>query len=242
MRLLGACLCLCLLACHHAEEPSPSAAPARPGRFGTAAITGRVRLVGPPPPPPHPARLGFPECARFAAEGPADPGLVVSAQGGIRDAFVWIRDGLPEGDYPVPATPVTLDQRRCEFTPRVFGIQVGQALDLRNTDPLLHNVHAAAGFNVPMPQAGAQLTRRFSRPGVMTPVVCDVHNWMRAFAGVTRHPFWATTDAEGAFVLSRLPAGRYTLELWQERLGWQSRTVEVGAGQTATVDFALRAR
>ena len=35
-----------------------------------------------------------------------------------------------------------LDQKGCSYTPRVFGIQVGQSLDIVNSDETLHNIHA----------------------------------------------------------------------------------------------------
>jgi len=238
MKVRVAALVLALLSCHHEAAQAP--APKPPGRFGTAAITGRVTFQGTPPAPPHAAKLGFPDCARFAALGPADPGLVVDPQGGVRDAFLWIRD--LEGDYPVPAEPVTLDQKQCEFTPRVFGVRAGQPVVLVNSDPFLHNVHGATAFNVPLPTEGARLTRTFPKPGVMTPVLCDVHNWMRAFAGVVPHPFWAVSAADGSYAIERLPAGTYTLELWQERTGWQRKTVTVADGERKRVDFSLSGR
>src|SRR5262249_13262170 len=152
--------------------------------------------------------------------------------GGVRDAFVWIRNGVPPGEYPVPREPVTLDQRGCEFVPRVFGIRRGQTLLLTSGDPFLHNVHGAAAFNVPMPNAGLRVEESFAHIGVMTPIKCDVHNWMRAFAGVVPHPFWAVTDDSGSFRISQLPPGKYTIEVWQERLGWRRIDVTLGGNET----------
>jgi hypothetical protein len=150
---------------------------------------------------------------------------------------VWIRDGLPEGDYPIPQTPVTLDQRSCEFVPRVFGIRVGQPLVLTSSDPFLHNVHAAAGFNVPMPSAGMRVQERFPSSGVMTPIRCDVHNWMRGFAGVVPHPFWAVTRDDGSFTIAQLPPGQYTVETWQERLGWRRQKVSLSGNETRNISI-----
>ena len=192
----------------------------------------------PPTPPTNIAKLGFPDCARFAAaSGPRDRGLLVSPSGGVRDAFVWIAGGLPDGEYPLPAEPITLDQRACEFEPRVFGIRAGQRLVVTSSDPFLHNVHGATAFNVPLPTAGARVERTFPRPGVMTPIFCDVHNWMHAFAGVVPHPFWAITDEGGGFTIRRLPAGRYTVEVWQERLGVRHAGVTLVGNETRTISI-----
>jgi plastocyanin len=44
--------------------------------------------------------------------------------------------------YTAPATPVVLDQKACWYSPNLIGLQVGQPLEVRNSDETLHNVHA----------------------------------------------------------------------------------------------------
>jgi Carboxypeptidase regulatory-like domain len=158
-----------------------------------------------------------------------------------------VREGLPPGDYPVPAAPVELDQKECDYLPRVFGIRPGQPLSIKNSDNLLHNVNArgsGAGlsrgpnaFNVAMPLQGLKTTRSFGEPQVAVTITCDVHPWMRAYAGVVPHPFFAVTDASGAFAIGGLPAGSYTLEAWHERLG--KTTVQVTVAEGARAEAAL---
>ncbi len=162
--------------------------------------------------------------------------------GEVGEAFVWVKEGLPAGDYPPPSQPVTLDQRDCEFRPRVLGVQVGQPVSLVNSDPFLHNVHTLRDFNVPMPTQGMQTRRVFEHPGVMTVIACDVHGWMRAWAGVVPHPFFAVTGPDGSFDIGRLPAGHYVIEVWQERLGRVSREVTLTDGQAATLDVDMTTR
>ena len=209
-----------------------------PGKTGTSTIAGRVLFTGPAPESREPA-VTFPECARRIAVPP----LVVGAGGALANAFVWVKDGLPPGDYPVPADKVTLDQHDCEYSPHVFGIRPGQALEVRNGDNLLHNVNArgsGAGlsrgpnaFNVAMPLQGLKVTRRFGEPQVAVTITCDVHPWMRSYAGVVPHPFFAVTGADGAFSLVGLPAGSYTLEAWHERLGRVTAEAAVAEGGNA---------
>ena len=222
------------------EPQAPDEASASPGKTGSASISGRVALTGTAPPAPRSLKPSFPDCARFAGVGPPDPALVVSKQGGIREAFVWIKDGLPPGRYPVPAEPVTLDQKACDFVPRVIGVRAGQPVRLVNSDPMLHNTNGASAFNVPLLAGDAKgQLRKFARPGVMTNITCDVHGWMRAYAGVVAHPFFAVTGEDGSFSIAGLPAGSYTVEVWQERLGRKSQQVTVGDAEAKTVDFAL---
>ena len=225
-----------------ANQAAPSAAAARPlanpGQTGRAQISGRVTFTGRIPESREPASV-FPECGQRVAVPP----LQVSADGGVANAFVWVKDGLPPGDYPVPADKVLLDQHDCEYSPHVFGIRPGQPLEVRNGDHLLHNVNArgsGAGlsrgpnaFNVAMPLQGLKVVRSFGEPQVAVMITCDVHPWMRAYAGVVPHPFFAVTGPGGAFTLTGLPAGSYTVEAWHERLGRTTALVQVAEGASA---------
>ena len=45
------------------------------------------------------------------------------------------------------------------------------------------------------------------------------------------HPFFAASGPDGAFSIKDLPPGTYMIEAWHEKLGPQSQTVTVGAGE-----------
>jgi hypothetical protein len=90
-----------------------------------------------------------------------------------------------------------------------------------------------------MPLTGMETERVLSDPQVMVTVACDVHPWMRAYLGVVPHPFFAVTGPDGRYELRGLPAGRYTVEAWSERLGRRSEAATVAEGGALTLDFAL---
>ena len=224
--------------CRGGREPEGGNQPQTetPGKTGTASITGTIIYKGTVPAPP--SRTPTADCAKLA--GPAPAVLAVAKDsGGVRDAFVWVKEGIT-GTYPVPSEPVTLDQKGCEYTPRVFGARAGQTVALANSDPLLHNVHAPS-FNVPLANAGVKVERKLTRPEVMATITCDVHPWMRAYAGVVAHPFFAVSKADGSFEIKGLPAGSYTPEVWQEKLGRQTQKVTVADGEAKAVSFELKA-
>lgn len=160
----------------------------------------------------------------------------------LQDAFVYVKDGLNGRQYPAPTDPVVIDQRSCDYVPHVLGIQVGQPLAIRNSDPLLHNIRADAQvnqpFNVgePMPMT---MTKVFATREVMVPMKCDVHAWMQAYIGVLDHPFFGVTGLDGAFALKNLPAGSYTIEAWHETLGTATADVTVGSGEAKDVTFTF---
>lgn len=236
--------CITCKSSDDAPPPPPAAAAAAlaPGKTGAASVTGVVMYKGAPPPPfPTPGSSAFPECAKRMG-APVDTSAVV-ADGKVKNAFVYVKSGLAPGSYPVPSEDVELDQRQCEFEPRVLGVRVGQAVKLLNSDPVLHNVHARSGgttvFNRSLPTAGSSSLEKFKEPQVMAPVGCDVHPWMRAYVGVMAHPFFAVSAADGSFVLKGLPAGTYTVAAWHERLGTAELTVTVADGEAKTLALEL---
>ena len=62
---------------------------------------------------------------------------------------------------------------------------------------------------------------------------------MHAYGGVVSHPFYAVSDAQGAFKITGLPAGTYTLEAWHETYCTQMQTDTVGDGESKSVDFTF---
>ena len=170
--------------------------------------------------------------------------IVVGADNGLQNVFIYVKEGLPPRLYPVPSTPVVLDQQKCRYVPRVVGLQVGQSLTIRNSDPLLHNVRAEALINQPFdlgtPIQGMEVTRTFSTREVMVPFNCNVHAWMNAYVGAVEHPHFAVTDENGRFSIPQLPAGTLTLEIWHERLGTQTQQVTVAPKETKEVAFTYK--
>jgi len=166
--------------------------------------------------------------------------VVTSADGGLSNAFVRLQGSFPR--TAPPAEPVTIDQRSCIYTPRVVGARVGQTLQVRNSDPMFHNVHSLSagpnGFNVGQPGAGMLHQFRLRDEEIMLRLKCDVHRWMTSYIGVVSHPYFAVSGMGGAFEIANVPAGTYTIQTWHERYGSLTRPVRVTAGGTAQVDVA----
>jgi plastocyanin len=170
---------------------------------------------------------------------------VVGDGGALKNVFVYVKDGLGTLRFPIPSTPVVLDQKGCQYVPHVLGIQVGQNLEILNSDPTLHNVHALPKgnqeFNMGQPLPGIKFTRQFSTREVMVPFKCDVHPWMNAWVGVLDHPYFAVTAADGSFSLEGLPPGTYTIEAWHETLGTQTQSVTIGEKESKDIAFSFKA-
>ncbi len=240
------CTAVLVLACGGGEEaPSTNegtqAAAGQPsGPRGNAAVTGTVSFAGTAPANPTIDMSEEAQCKAKHAGTVTDPQVVVRG-GKVANVFVYVKGGLPAGaSYTPPGEPVTIDQEGCLYKPRVFGTMVGQTIDIKNSDPVLHNIKAVPkenrGFNISQPRP--MVTKRsFNRREVMVPLECNVHGWMQAYVGVLDHPFFATTGEDGTFRIQGLPAGTYEIEAWHEKFGPKTMTVTVGDGETKTADF-----
>lgn len=212
----------------------------------TATVSGVVTIEGTPP-ANAPIRMNAdPMCLRIAKGEQFQETYKIGADGkSLGNVFVWVKDGLGNYVYDAPNGPVTLTQEGCHYTPHVFGIRVGQPLEIVNGDETLHNIHATPKtnqeFNKGQPMKGMKETHTFTAQEVLVPFKCDVHGWMNAFVGVVDHPFFTVTDAEGRFELKGLPPGTYTIEAAHERLGAVTQSVTVGAKDAKTLSFSIKA-
>jgi plastocyanin len=228
------------------EDGGSASAPASeapPTPIGASTISGSVKLEGTPPEARVIRMSSDPLCM---PEGPTLSEVVVVGPGnGLQNVFVYVKDGLGDRRFAAPKTPVVLDQKGCKYMPHVFGVQVGQPVQILNSDQTLHNVHAVPKanqeFNFGQPLKGMTTTRTFDKPEVMVPFKCDVHGWMAAYGGVVPHPFFAVTTSDGSFEIKGLPAGTYTIEAWHERFGPQTQQVTVDGTGAGTADFSYKA-
>ena len=211
---------------------------------GRGTIKGRVRLSGKSPGNVV-IRMGMdPMCARINAGKQVIQGAVLTSDdGGLANVFVKLQGTFP--GTPVPSEPVTIDQRGCTYGPRVAGVRVGQTLQVRNNDDVLHNVHGLSGngnsFNVSEPKAGMVQEFHLKNEETMLRLKCDVHSWMTAYVGVVSHPYFAVSGDTGTFEIRNVPAGTQTIQAWHEKYGQLTQTVRVSAGGVATADFTYKA-
>ena len=208
----------------------------------TGSLAGTVRLAGKPP-----VREPLPvfKHEEVCGKGVPDDRLVVSGTGAVRWAVVTV-EGVPANAPPPRTDPgVVLDNHTCRFSPHVLVAEVGQTLDIHNSDPILHNADArldgATVFNFALPP-DRMVHTKLDRAGTMA-VSCDVrHSWMSAFIVVATHPFHTTTDAYGEYQIDDLPPGTYTLRVWHEVLGTEERPLTIEAGHVANVDVTFPAQ
>jgi hypothetical protein len=165
--------------------------------------------------------------------------IVVGANKGLANAVVSVPGA--KGGAP-GAVKTTIDQHGCKFVPHVTAMLPGE-MDLKNSDDILHNIHtystANPSINKAQPKFKKVMAEKFEKPEFIK-LTCDVHSWMLGWLAVMPSPFFAVTDANGAAKIDNVPAGKYTVEVWHETLGKQSKDVEVKAGQTTKVAIEMK--
>ena len=232
-----------------AKLDEAAAAPKAPPPAFTAGgpagtLTGSVDFMGDAPAPRKVAMSGDPFCGKA---NPNQTGEELVVNGGkLANVFVYLEGVEGKPVPPAPSAAVEFDQHGCWYKPHVFGIRVGQKLEIRNSDQTMHNVHGMGegdlGFNEAMAQGAAPMTKVFTAPAHGVKVKCDVHGWMGAYAHVMEHPWFAVSGADGKFAIPGVPPGNYTLVAWHETLGTQkiAVTVTASAGGDAVFTFAKK--
>ena len=235
-------------ACSGDDKPAAAAAasPANAQRVDPATagtLIGRVSFEGTPPENPIVKMSGDPMCIGANTDGMRFENYIVQ-DGGLDNVFVYVKDGLGNYHFDVPAEPVTLDQQSCRYLPHVVGVRVGQPIEISNSDETTHNVHSLPDenreFNVAQFKKGQKNVQTFTTPEVMIPFKCDLHGWMRAYVGVVEHPYFAVTTNGGSFELKGLPPGTYTVEAWHAKAGTQTQQVTIGVKESKEIGFTFR--
>ena len=179
-------------------------------------ITGKVTLKGSQP---KEKKLPLdPLCSKARkAEGVATTRFyVVDANGGLAEVFVSLKS-VP-GDFKAPATAAVLDQVGCEYAPYILGVQTGQKITVKNSDPVLHNVHPTPRVkgnpesNKAQLPKGRNLEYAYKNAEKFMRFKCDVHPWMFAYVNVMSHPYFDISAEDGSYTIKNVPPGEYEIE------------------------------
>lgn len=155
-------------------------------------------------------------------------------------AAVYLEREVPDrAKYTPPEKHPILDQRNLQFHPEVLPVLAGTTVDFPNRDNLFHNVFSYSQpkeFDLGRYPRDDSRSVLFDRPGTVR-VYCDIHAEMYATILVLPNPYFATPGEDGAYTITRVPEGKYTIVLWVDRGVAERRAIVVRAGETAEINF-----
>ena len=161
----------------------------------------------------------------------------------VEHTVVYV-DKIAGTTFEPHADPVTMDQQNMKFIPHVLPVVVGTTVDFLNADNVLHNVFTpekvADKFNLGTWVQGEVRSYTFTKEGTAV-LLCKVHPEMEAWVVVLQNPFFAVADKAGSFVITDVPAGSYTLKLWNKKLKkFEAQSIEVPAVGTVEVSLTIK--
>src|ERR1044071_8171797 len=100
--------------------PAPTVSPVDAATAGN--IAGRITFDGAAPKPGVVRMDSDPNCVQPGAT-PTDETVVVGSDGALQNVFVYVKDGLGNLRFPIPAQAIVLAQKGCHYVPHVLGVQ-----------------------------------------------------------------------------------------------------------------------
>ncbi|MFI5251331.1 MAG: plastocyanin/azurin family copper-binding protein [Bacteroidota bacterium] len=162
----------------------------------------------------------------------------VSAKGAKNggDAVIYL-DKIAGKSFTAPKEHVLMDQKNLAFKPHVLPVLAGTTVDFQNSDNVLHNVFSpdqcTGKFNLGSWPQGQKKSFTFTKAGCNATLLCNVHPEMEGFVVVLETPYYAVSDKDGSYKIKDVPAGKYTLKIWHEKL--KGKDVEITVPATGDV-------
>lgn len=173
----------------------------------------------------------------------ASAGTISGKVAGVKGESVVYVEAVAGKTFPAPTSKTVIDQKGLMFVPHFVVVEQGATVDFLNSDTVAHNVFWTAisgnkklGHNLGTWPKGEKRSFKFDNPGVV-PLLCNVHPEMAAYVIVAPPPYFATSDASGAYKIENVPDGSYTVTAWHEGAKNQSKPVTVSGEGKA--DFTL---
>lgn len=214
---------------------------------GQGTISGMVRLVGPPPSIPTVLpQMDFDMCGSVARPTQS---LLLGSNQTVRNVIVYLAGYAQNNPSNGTNGAIIVDQRDCEFVPRIQIARSGVPLILKNSDPILHvvRIDLMSSTNGPRtllrtatPYAGYEKVYQvlnFREPTLLQLTSGNGHEWMAAYIAIMPHSWAAITDENGRFTLHNVPAGAHKIYAWHEALGTLVHEVHLNGEGSTTADF-----
>ncbi|MBC8258792.1 MAG: hypothetical protein H8E38_07245 [SAR324 cluster bacterium] len=207
-----------------------------------ATLTGQIVFDGTPP---KPRMLKVDKDTETCGSDRLSEELEVSSGGGIKNVVVSI-EGIYKGKkWKKSFKKFTYDQKGCRFVPHIILMRAKAKGVVLNSDNVGHNFHTVSKgvYNINKKiKANAKMKvkkKKIKKSGIIR-VKCDLHSWMGGWWIVAKTPYTELTDASGKFSIADIPPGKYTLKIWQEKLGETKQKLVIKAGETKNISIKIK--
>lgn len=166
-----------------------------------------------------------------------------------KDVVVYL-EPAQKAAFPEPATHAKMDQTKLNFVPHVLAVQKGTTVDFMNNDAVNHNVSSPAAccsFDLGQWGKGVTKSHKFDMVGV-APLLCSLHPEMAASVVVVDTPYFTTAELitnnaekkqSAKYSIKGVPAGKYTLKVWNGKLVATEQAITVTDGADTAVEIDI---
>jgi hypothetical protein len=226
---LGVVLCSSVAWAQYAEAPVTNG----------GSISGKITYDGTPP---KPATITITQDPGTCGTTRVEDAWSIAADGAVENVVVYLVDIKSGKKMDLPAQP-TVDQKGCHYVPHVQIIAKNSELQVKNSDPILHNIHSYLGtstvINLAEPKQGMVIPKKITKAGGMT-LKCDIHNFMRGAIFTADSPYAVLTGKDGTFEMKDIPPGTYEIATFHEAGSPKSGSVTVKAGEKVTYSAKIK--
>ena len=219
-----------------------------PTGTGWATLRGKFIFEGTPPEmPAYNVNKDQATCAPGGTAPPQETLIVDSASGGIKNIAIYLRSASRVHESAESNTdPVVFDQKDCVFLTHVLTAQVGQPLELKNSDNVGHNTKIdgrSNSYNQIIPAGGSLqyvAQREETTPAVVN---CSIHPWMTAYFLPRKNGYVAITAEDGSFEIANLPAGEeLEIQVWHESATGSGNGLVLSDGTAKELNWSKKGR
>lgn len=151
------------------------------------------------------------------------------------------RDGAR---VPAPSSDlVVIRQNNVQFVPDFVAVAAGQRVSMPNDDSIFHNVFSMSrpnDFDLGVYPQGETRIVELAAPGFVR-IYCSIHESMYGAIFVAPTPWFDRASISGEYRIADVPAGRYLVRVWSERMSGLEREVTVGSTGSTTLNLMLGA-
>jgi plastocyanin len=168
----------------------------------------------------------------------------------VADAIVTVLPDPGVAAAALPPRPAShtriIDQIALTFVPYIQVFRPGDKVVFRNSDQTRHHVYSFSpvkAFEFMLSPGQSSPPLELEKSGVVA-VGCNIHDSMITYLYVSDAPWISQSGADGKVRIDDVPAGHYTVRVWQPRLrpgkpDLAQSALLISASESKVMNFAL---